>query len=206
MTPLPATVHVVDDDDSVRRALGRLLASAGYHVALFASPLELLRDYRPETPGCLLLDVTMPDMNGLELQRLLAERDCHLPIVFLTGTGNISMSVEAMKGGATDFLTKPVDDEALLKAVGQAFETDRKLRQERQMLASIKSRLETLTPREHEVLVEVVRGRLNKQIAYDLGTVEKTIKVHRARVMEKMQVHSLAELVRIAERAGLVRD
>jgi FixJ family two-component response regulator len=206
MSDFKPTVFLVDDDASVLKALARVMRSAGLHVEAFASPQALLADYDPEAAGCIVLDVAMPGMNGLELQRLLAERSCTLPIVFLTGAGSIAMSVEAMKGGAADFLTKPVNDEDLLHAIHQAFERDRRARSERAAVAAIRQRLATLTPREHEVLVEVVRGRLNKQIAFDLGTVEKTIKVHRARVMEKMQVQSLAELVRIAERIGLVRD
>lgn len=206
MSDRKPTVFLVDDDPSVLKAVARLISAVGLRVESYSSPEALLDAYDPEAPGCLVLDVAMPGMNGLELQKLLAQRSCTLPVVFLTGAGSIAMSVEAMKGGAADFLTKPVHDEDLLQAIHRAFETDRRIRAENALLVQIRQRLATLTRREHEVLVEVVRGRLNKQIAYDLGTVEKTIKVHRARVMEKMQVQSLADLVRVAERAGLVRD
>lgn len=206
MSDREPTVFLVDDDASVLRAVERVIDTAGLRVESYSSPHALLAAYDPDAPGCLVLDVAMPGMNGLELQRLLAEQSCTLPVVFLTGAGSIAMSVEAMKGGATDFLTKPVHDEDLLAAIRRAFETDRRARLEKAALTVIRQRLATLTRREHEVLVQVVRGRLNKQIAYDLGTVEKTIKVHRARVMEKMQVQSLADLVRIVERAGVLRD
>jgi len=206
MNDAQSTVYVVDDDESMLKALARLLRSAGLRVMTFDSPHALLDGYDPGAPGCLVLDVAMPGLNGLELQKLLAERSFTLPIVFLTGQGDIAMSVRAMKGGAMDFLTKPVHDEDLLNAIRNAFEQDHRLRQERNALLDIKQRLATLTRREHEVLLEVIQGRLNKQIAADLGTVEKTIKVHRARVMEKMRVRSLAELVQLTERVGLMRD
>jgi FixJ family two-component response regulator len=197
-----ATVVIVDDDPSVLLALSRLLRSAGWNTATFASPDEFLSRYDLAQPGCLLLDVAMPGLNGLQLQLRLSERGCLLPIIFLTGRGNIPTSVRAMKAGAIDFLTKPVRDKALLEAIQVAVEKDRLARRARAEAASIAGRLGALTPREQEVLRHVIAGRLNKQIASDLGTTEQTIKVHRARVMEKMGVGSVAELVRVTERAG----
>jgi FixJ family two-component response regulator len=200
MTP-PATICIVDDDPAVLKGLSRLLRSARLAVATFSSPREFLDRHDPHTPGCLVLDVAMPGLNGLELQQALAAKGSALQIIFLTGHGDIPMSVEAMKRGAVDFLTKPVNDDDLLTAVGVAIEKDRVSRQTRAEVAEIQQRLATLTPREREVLEHVISGQLNKQTAADLGTVEKTIKVHRARVMEKMKVQSVAELVRLAERA-----
>jgi FixJ family two-component response regulator len=201
-SPVP-TVFVVDDDPAVRKSLSRLLRSAGLEVATFGSALGFLECHDPRAPGCLLLDMAMPGLNGLELQATLAAKGSAIPIVFLTGHGDVPTSVRAMKNGALDFLTKPVNDEDLLKAIRAAFERDAAARQARALLDDILQRLATLTPREHEVFVHVVSGQLNKQIAGDLGTAEKTIKVHRARVMEKMRVPSVADLVRLAERAGI---
>ena len=203
MNHSPATVFVVDDDPAVLKSLARLLRSARLEAATFNSPQEFLDRHDPRAPGCLVLDVAMPGLNGLELQEALAAKGSTLPIIFLTGHGDIPMSVQAMKRGAVDFLTKPVNDDDLLKAVGVAIEKDRSQRQERAEVAEIQQRLDTLTPREREVLEHVISGQLNKQIASDLGTGEHTIKVHRARVMEKMNVQSVAELVRLAERAEL---
>ena len=202
MSSLPPTVFVVDDDAAVLKSLSRLLRSAGLAVATFSSPREFLDSHDPNTPGCLVLDVAMPELNGLELQQTLLASGHELAIVFLTGHGDIPMSVKAIKRGAVDFLTKPVSDDDLLTAVRDAIEKDRHQRQARAEVAEIHQRLATLTPREREVLQHVISGQLNKQIAADLGTVEKTVKVHRARVMEKMKVQSVAELVRLAERAG----
>ena len=199
------TVFVVDDDAAVRKAVARLLHSVRIEVAVFASPVEFLAAYDPDAPGCLLLDLEMPGLNGLELQQELTGRGGALPIIFLSAYGDVPISVQAMKAGAVDFLTKPVRDEVLRAAVRAAFEKDRLARLARAELASIDARLATLTPREHEVLERVVAGQLNKQIAGDLGTVEHTIKVHRARVMEKMKVQSVAELVRLVERARTPR-
>jgi RNA polymerase sigma factor (sigma-70 family) len=193
---------VVDDDAAVLKGLSRLLRSAGLAVATFSSPREFLDRHDPNAPGCLVLDVAMPELNGLELQRTLLARGHEPPIIFLTGHGDIPMSVKAIKRGAVDFLTKPVSDDDLLTAVRDAIEKDRRQRQARAEVADIQQRLATLTPREREVLEHVISGQLNKQIAADLGTVEKTVKVHRARVMAKMKVQSVAELVRLAERAG----
>ncbi len=201
----PPTVFVVDDDPAVLKSLSRLLRSARLACATFASPREFLDSHDPNAPGCLVLDVAMPGLNGLELQQALIASGHELPIVFLTGHGDIPMTVQAMKRGAVDFLTKPVNDDTLLAAIRAAIEKDRVQRQARAEVAEIQQRFATLTPREREVLEHVLTGQLNKQIADDLGTVEKTIKVHRARVMEKMKVHSVAELVHLSERAGLVK-
>lgn len=196
---------MVDDDPSVLRALARLLSSAGLEARGFPSPAAFLQAHDPATPGCLVLDVAMPGLDGLEVQQALAVADGARPIVFLTGRGDIPTTVRAMKGGAVDFLTKPVNDRDLLAAVRNAIEIDRAAREAQTELDALRQRLASLTPREREVLVHVVAGRLNKQIAADLGTVEKTIKVHRARIMEKMAVRSLADLVRVAERLGVSR-
>ena len=203
MSDAQPTVYLVDDDASVLKALRRLLSLAGWSVEAFSSPQEFLDRHRDDAPGCLVLDVAMPGLNGLELQEALDARGSLLPIIFLTGRGDIPMSVRAIKRGAVDFLTKPVDGEDLFAAIRAALGKGQALREARAEMDGIERRLATLTPREREVLAHIVSGRLNKQIAADLGTVEKTIKVHRARVMEKMQVRSLAELVRLAERAGI---
>jgi FixJ family two-component response regulator len=202
MTPSP-TVFIVDDDAAVLKSLTRLLRSARLNVMAFGSPQEFLERHDPRAPGCLVLDLAMPGLNGLELQAALTVKGSAIPIIFLTGHGNIPASVQAMKRGALDFLTKPVNDDDLLKAVQAAIEQDRLARIARAELEDIQARLDSLTPREREVLTHVVSGQLNKQTAADLGTVEKTIKVHRGRVMEKMKVHSVAELVHLAERAGI---
>ena len=203
MSQAEPTVFIVDDDPAVLKSLSRLLRASQFNVVTFGSPQEFLERYDPHTRGCLVLDVAMPGLNGLELQEALRVKGSAIPIIFLTGHGDIPTSVQAMKGGALDFLTKPVHDKDLLKAVEAALEKDRIERQRRADLDDIQERLATLTPREREVLIHVVSGQLNKQIANDLGTVEKTIKVHRARVMEKMKVGSVAELVRLTERAGI---
>ena len=205
MTGTLPTVFIVDDDASVLKGLRRMIEGAGLKVATFDSSQQFLDCHDPNAPGCLLLDVEMPGLNGIELQRSLAKRGGILPIIFLTGYGDVPKGVQAMKRGAVDFLTKPADEKELLAAIGQAFDRDRVLRQERRDLADIHGRLATLTAREREVLAYIVSGRRNKEVAADLGTVEKTIKVHRGRVMEKLQVRSLAELVRLAERAGVER-
>jgi FixJ family two-component response regulator len=194
---------VVDDDPSVLRALTRLFAAAGLEARGFPSPAAFLQAHDPTTPGCLVLDLALPGLDGLELQQALTVSDCARPIVFITGRGDIPTSVRAMKGGAVDFLTKPVNDKDLLAAVRNALEIDRLARETQVEMEALRERLASLTPREREVLGQVVAGRLNKQIAADLGTVEKTIKVHRGRIMEKMAVRSLADLVRIAERLGI---
>ena len=196
-------VYLVDDDPSILRALTRLLRAGGHTVSAFRSPRDFLSQHDPAVPGCVVLDLSMPGLNGLELQTALAAAGCQRPIVFLSGHGDVPSSVRAMKAGAIDFLTKPVSEHDLLAALGRAIESDRTMRRARAELRAIGERLNTLTPREHEVLRHVVSGQLNKQIAADLGTVEKTVKVHRSRVMEKMGVRSLADLVRMAERVGI---
>ena len=191
-------VSVVDDDALVLRSLGRLLRSAGFAVRTFPSSQEFLAHSRNGEPGCLVLDLTMPGLNGLELQQMLANSNNPCSVVFLSGHADIPASVKAMKAGAVDFLTKPVDREKLLAAVRTAIGRDRSARAEREARDSIASRLAKLTPRERDVLAGVVAGKLNKQIAALLGTAEKTVKVHRARVMRKMGAGSLAELVLLA--------
>ena len=198
------TVFLVDDDSSVRRALTRLIKSAGYPVLAFASAGEFLENNVPsDGPACLVLDIRMPGLSGLDLQGELQKRDSILPIIFITGHGDIPMSVKAMKAGAVDFLPKPVKDKELLHAIEQALARAGRESTERSEIADIRRRFVTLTPREREVMELVVTGMLNKQSAHKLGIVERTIKIHRARVMEKMKVGSLAELVRIAERIGI---
>ena len=204
MTAVSPTVFVVDDYAPVRKSIARLLHAAGFAVAVFGSAEEFLARYDPQIVGCLVLDLAMPTLNGLELQHILAKAGSLLPIIFLTGTADIPKSVQAMKHGASDFLTKPVNDEDLLAAVRVAIQKDRDRRREQTELSEIRTRLATLTPREREVLEYVVAGKLNKQIAGDLGTVEQTIKVHRARAMQKMRVQSVAELVRLIERCRTV--
>ena len=188
------TVYLVDDDPGALKALSRLLRVRGYEVKPFASPRLFLEQHDAGLPGCAILDVSMPGLDGLELQRALAVSvGSNRPVVFLTGRGDIPMSVRAMKAGAIDFLTKPVNDEDLLDAISRAEDQDAQSRRTRSELASIEAKIGTLTPREREVLLHVVAGRLNKQIAGDLGTVEKTIKVHRGRVMEKLGVRTVAD-------------
>jgi FixJ family two-component response regulator len=200
-----STVFLVDDDPSVRRALTRLIRSAGYDVQPFASARDFLDNSSvcDRSSACLVLDVRMPGLSGLDLQHELQAAKKPLPIVFITGHGDIPMSVKAMKNGAVDFLPKPVKDNVLLKAVEQALARADHDYAEQQGLQDIQRRLESLTPREREVMNLVVKGFLNKQIAFELGTAEKTVKVHRSRVMEKMEAQSLAELVHIAERVGI---
>lgn len=197
------TVYLVDDDPDLLKALQRLLQSAGMQVAAFASAQQFLQDHDRLAPGCLVLDLALPGLNGLQLQRELEHRASPLPIVFLTGRGDIAASVQAMKHGATDFLTKPVDDSVLLAAIHEALATDglrRRAQVERDRIAGC---LAGLTERERQVLERVAAGRLNKQIAAELGTVEKTVKFHRGNLMRKMGVHSVADLVKLAERAGI---
>ena len=196
-------VYVVDDDPSVRKALARLLHSAGHTVETFSSAAEFLARERCQGVGCLVLDVRMPSLGGMELQAELAARGIDLPVVFLTGHGDIPMTVEAMKQGAVDFLTKPVDEEVLLDAVHQALLRHRAARSERLEVQALQERVASLTPRELEVLRCVITGALNKQIAARLGIAEKTVKIHRARVMEKLGVTSVAELVQSCQHAGV---
>ena len=193
-------VFVVDDDRAILKAFSRLLGSAGFNVKTFDSPAEFLGQHDPDVPGCALLDVGMHGMDGLELQAELANVGARRPIVFVTGRDDARTSVRALKAGAIDYLTKPVDGEDLIAAVSSALARDEKARAQRSEIAAIRARYNLLTPREREVMSHVVAGRLNKQIACDLGTVEKTIKVHRARVMAKMQVRTVAALVHLTER------
>jgi len=203
MTDSEAIVFVVDDDPSVRRSLKRLIRSAGFAVASFASAQEFLEYPRPDIPGCLVLDIHMPGVSGLELQEEMARAGFNLPVIFLTGYGTVPASVRAMKAGAVDFLEKPVDDNTLLDVIQQAVERNRRARLEQAEIREIQGRVDSLSPREREVLSLLLTGMLNKQIASELGTTEKTIKVHRGRVMEKMQAGSMAKLVRLAGRVGL---
>ena len=203
MSSSAATVFVVDDELSVRQSLSLLLRAAGLNVVTFASAQAFLKRYDPSAPGCLVLDLAMPGVNGLELQEALAARGGVLPIVFLSGHGDLPSGVRAMKRGAVDFLSKPVDATDLIQAVRSGIEKDQIARRIDAEVTEIRRRLATLTPREYEVLRHVVSGKLNKQIADDLGTAIQTVKVHRARVMEKVEVQSLAELVTLAHRAGI---
>lgn len=204
MTVVPCTVHVVDDDASWRKSVERLMSAAGYQVALYESAEMFLESAIVETPACVLLDLRMPGLTGLQLQQLLIERQQALPIVFLTGHGEIPDSVAAMKAGAEDFLTKPVDSDVLLRAVAQAIARHRADRAKLEQLEVLHSLISTLTPTERKVFDLVVRGKLNKQIGLDLGTTERTIKWHRHNLMQKLGIRSLAELVSMAERLGLI--
>jgi FixJ family two-component response regulator len=197
------TIFVVDDDPSVRRSTERLVCSMGFNVQTFASAKEFRDRARVEGPACLVLDVHLPGVSGLDLQRELAQAGVHVPIIFITGRGSIPMSVRAMKEGAVEFLTKPTRSRDLLAAIRAAIERDRGSHQARLEAGALRERYERLTPREREVLAFVIAGLLNKQIAGELATTERTIKFHRAHIMEKMEADSVAELVRMAERLGI---
>ena len=199
-----STGFVVDDDRSFRRSLERLLRTAGYHTQSFVSAEEFLQSAPPELPACLVCDISLPGLSGLDLQRELARRRCPLPFIFITGRGDIPMSVQAMKAGAFEVLTKPFREQALLNAIEGALHYDRVAREIELKLANLRMRYESLTPREREVMSHVIAGLLNKQIGAKLHIVEKTIKFHRAHVMEKMRAGSLAELVRMAADLGVL--
>jgi len=198
-----ASVFVVDDDPSVRRAIKRLVGSVGLQVELFGSAHEFLQATRPDVPGCLVLDIRLPGISGLDLQRELAQADIRIPIVFITAHGDIPMTVRAMKAGAVEFLTKPFRDQDLLDAIQLGLERDRDRRRQEADVAKLRESFESLTPREREVLPLVVSGLLNKQIAAEIGTSETTVKVHRSQLMRKMGADSLADLVRMAEKIGI---
>ena len=197
------TVFIVDDDPSHRDSLQFLLGAAGLEVRSFPSAQDFLDAADPGAPGCLLLDVRMPGMSGLDLQNKLAKAEISLPIIFITGHGTVPMSVRAMKAGALDFLQKPFDEQDLLNAVHQAIEQDRQTRLEREKLREIHKLINSLTPREYEVFTLLISGMMNKQVAYELGITEGTIKVHRSRIMEKMKADSMADLIRYAEKLGI---
>jgi FixJ family two-component response regulator len=204
MTFAPPVIHVVDDDTSFRTAIGRLLRASGYQVALYESGDRFLKSPLGNEPGCILLDVRMPDLSGHQLQVRLVEIGNVLPIVFLTGHGDIPMSVQAIKTGAEDFLSKPVPNKTLLEAIKSALARYGEARAQHDRLSTLRALVSAFTPREHEVFALVVRGKLNKLIAFELGTSERTIKAHRHNIMQKLQVRSLAEAVSIAERLGLL--
>jgi FixJ family two-component response regulator len=197
------TVFVVDDDASVREAVRSLLRSVGLRVETFGTAQEFLSSPCNSSPGCLVLDVRLPEIGGLELQHQLAQRNLHIPIIFITGHGDIPMSVRAIKAGALEFLTKPFRDQDLLDVVQQAIDQDRRARQQRAEIAELRQRYEGLSPREREVMALVARGLPNKQIAGTLGTSEATVKLHRGRSMQKMQAASLADLIRMAEKLAI---
>ena len=196
-------VFVIDDDASMRDAVSRLLNAVGLTVQTFASAREFLAGRLPDVPGCAVLDVRLPGLSGLDLQREMVERGIHIPVIFITGHGDIPMSVQAMKAGAVEFLTKPFRDQDLLDAVRSGIQLDRQGRKERAELAELRDGLRQLTPREREVMSLVVAGLLNKQIALRLGTSEKTIKIHRSHVMQKMCADSLADLVKMSQKLGI---
>ena len=201
-----ALIAIVDDDPSLREGLGSLIRSVGLQVETFASAQEFLARPGAEAPSCLVLDLQLPGLSGLDLQKRMAEVGMEIPIVFLTGHGNIPASVQAMKAGAVEFLTKPFDEQDLLRAIQEAVECDRRTRQQHAEMRELQERYESLTAREQEVMRQVVSGLLNKQIAAELNITEYTVKIHRGRVMRKMRADSLADLVRMAENLGIRSD
>jgi RNA polymerase sigma factor (sigma-70 family) len=199
-------VLIIDDDSRMRESLGRLLSSVGLRVELFASIPDFLKTDRPTGPTCLVLDVRLPGRSGLDFQRELAASNIEIPIIFITGYGDIPMSVQAMKGGAIEFLTKPFRDQELIDAIQIGLERDRARLEHEKTLATLRERFESLSRREREILIEVVKGRLNKQIAGDIGISEATVKVHRSNLMRKLKVRSLPELGRMADKLNLARE
>ena len=206
MSDATSTVLVIDDDPDLRASVGRLLRSLGMNVQLFASIPDFLKSDPPDGPTCLVLDVRLPGQSGLDLQRKLASANRGLPIIFITGHGDIPMSVEAMKGGAIEFLTKPFRDQDLLDAIELGLSRDRARRENEKDLTALRERFASLSPREREIMIQVARGRLSKQIAFDMGIAEATVKVHRSRAMQKMKAGSLPELGRMADKLRLVPD
>jgi len=201
-----STVFVIDDDPHLRASVGRLLRSLGLDAQLFASISDFLKSDPPDGPTCLVLDVRLPGQSGLDLQRELAAANRELPIIFITGHGDIPMSVQAMKGGAIEFLTKPFRDQELLDAIQLGLSRDRARRENEKALAALRERFESLSPREREIMIQVAHGRLSKQIAGDIGIAEATVKVHRSRLMHKMKARSLPELSRMADKLKLVSE
>lgn len=201
-----AVVAIVDDDPSVRKSLQRLIRSAGWKAEAFASAQQFLARYETDAPSCLVLDLQLPGLNGLDLQKRLAEAGLEIPIVFLTGHGNIPASVQAMKAGAVEFLTKPIDEQDLFRAIQEAIECDRQTRRQNAGIRELRDRYEELTAREQEVMRQVISGMLNKQIAGELNITEDTVKFHRGHIMRKMRADSLADLVRMAENLGIRPD
>jgi FixJ family two-component response regulator len=206
MSDANATVLVIDDDSALLASIGRLLRSLGLGARLFPSVSEFLESDPPNSPSCLVLDVRLPERSGLDLQRELAMTNREIPIIFITGHGDIPMSVQAMKGGAIEFLTKPFRDQELLDAIQLGLSRDRARRENEEALVALRQRFASLSPREREIMIEVARGRLNKQIAGDIGIAEATVKVHRSRLMRKMKAHSLLALSRMAEKLQLVPE
>ena len=206
MREAESIVFIIDDDPLYRRSTERLVRSVGFDVQSFETARDFLSSRRPNVPSCLILDVRLPGLSGLDLQRVLTEAGVHIPIIFVTGHGDIPMSVQAMKAGAVEFLTKPFRDQALLDAIRQAIGRDRAARRQHARNADLRRRYESLKPREREVFKCVVSGMLNKQIADELGATERTVKFHRGNIMRKMQVKSVAELVRIAEVLGIANQ
>jgi FixJ family two-component response regulator len=204
MADTKSTVLVVDDDPAVRASIGRLLRSLDLDAQLFASVADFLKSDPPDGPSCLVLDVRLPGQSGIDFQRELAGANRELPIIFITGHGDIPMSVQAMKGGAIEFLTKPFRDQDLLDAIQLGLSRDRARQKDEKALAALKERFQSLSPREREIMIQVARGRLSKQIAGDLGIAETTVKVHRSRAMHKIKVRSVVEFVRMADKLKLV--
>jgi|SRR6516225_7115177 FixJ family two-component response regulator len=206
MPDAKSTVLVIDDDPDVRASVGRLLRSVGIDVQLFASIPDFFKSDAPNGPTCLVLDVRLPGQSGLDLQRELARTNREIPIIFITGHGDVPMSVQAMKGGAIEFLTKPFRDQDLLDAIQLGLSRHRAWRENEEALADLRERFDSLSPREREIVIQVARGRLSKQIAHDIGIAEATVKVHRSRAMQKMNAHSLPELGRMADKLKLVAE